>query len=49
LGGWSDVRMVQRYVHLAPEHFRHIAWDVWYGGTFLGTPHISGIKMAYQI
>jgi beta-glucosidase/6-phospho-beta-glucosidase/beta-galactosidase len=20
LGGWSDIRMVQRYTHLAPEH-----------------------------
>jgi len=20
LGGWSDIRMVQRYAHLAPEH-----------------------------
>ena len=25
LGGWSDIRMVQRYAHLAPEHLSKYA------------------------
>jgi site-specific recombinase XerD len=25
LGGWSDIRMVQRYAHLAPEHLAKYA------------------------
>ena len=25
LGGWSDIRMVQRYAHLAPEHLSEYA------------------------
>jgi integrase len=25
LGGWSDIRMVQRYAHLAPEHLPEYA------------------------
>jgi len=28
LGGWSDVRMVQRYVHLAPEHLASYAGNI---------------------
>ena len=25
LGGWSDIRMVQKYAHLAPEHLAEYA------------------------
>lgn len=42
LGGWSDVRMVQRYAHLAPEHLSKYADSLCkvypVGGTFSATP-----------
>jgi integrase len=50
LGGWSDVRMVQRYAHLAPEHLSGYADKLsgmsGYGGTLLGTPNIGNKKTA---
>ena len=48
LGGWSDIRMVMRYAHLAPEHLSKYASNisslkgVKAGiGTFLATPAIG--------
>ena len=42
LGGWSDIRMVQRYAHLAPEHLSIYADKLCelkpVGATFLATP-----------
>jgi integrase len=42
LGGWSDVRMVQRYAHLAPEHLSAYAGNIsglrGVSGTLLATP-----------
>jgi hypothetical protein len=42
LGGWSDVRMVQRYAHLAPEHLSAYAGNIsglrGVTGTLLATP-----------
>jgi hypothetical protein len=45
LGGWSDIRMVQKYAHLAPEHLAEYV-DLLsspklvqsYSGTLSGTP-----------
>jgi integrase len=42
LGGWSDIRMVQRYAHLAPEHLSAYAGNIsglrGVSGTLLATP-----------
>jgi len=42
LGGWSDIRMVQRYAHLAPEHLSAFAGNISglrdVTGTVLATP-----------
>ena len=44
LGGWSDIRMVQRYAHLAPEHLAAYAGNIsglrGVTGTLLATPEI---------
>lgn len=36
LGGWSDIRMVQRYAHLAPEHLAEYAERLAQAGTAPG-------------
>ncbi|MFT5220953.1 MAG: integrase [Planctomycetota bacterium] len=42
LGGWSDIRMVQRYAHLAPEHLASYAGNIsglkGVSDTFTATP-----------
>jgi beta-glucosidase/6-phospho-beta-glucosidase/beta-galactosidase len=42
LGGWSDIRMVQRYTHLAPEHLACYADNIsglkGVNGTLLAKP-----------
>lgn len=42
LGGWSDIRMVQRYAHLAPGHLACYADNIsglkGVNGTLLATP-----------
>ena len=40
LGGWSDIRMVQRYAHLAPEHLSA------YAGNISGLRGVSGTLLA---
>ena len=40
LGGWSDIRMVQRYAHLAPEHL------ACYAGNISGLKGVSGTLLA---
>ncbi len=52
LGGWSDVRMVQRYAHLAPEHLSKYADKLCalseVGGTLLATPDHRQQKSSYR-
>ena len=47
LGGWSDVRMVQRYAHLAPEHLSADAGNIsglrGVTGTLLATPQNEAV------
>ena len=40
LGGWSDIRMVQRYAHLAPEHL------ACYAGNISGLKRVNGTLLA---
>jgi len=51
LGGWDDIRMVQKYAHLAPEHLAQHASNIsclkTASGTFLATPNFAtGTKKA---
>ena len=52
LGGWSDVRMAQRYAHLAPEHLASYAGNIsgfkGVSGTFLATPEKINAKDIYR-
>jgi integrase len=40
-GGWSEIRMVQRYAHLAPEHLAG------YAGNISGLKGVSGTLIGY--
>lgn len=48
LGGWSDIRMVQRYAHLAPEHLSKYAESLCQleAVTTFSTTQLAGIKKA---
>lgn len=48
LGGWSEIRMVQRYAHLAPEHLTPYADKICAqeGAATRFTTHLSGTKKA---
>jgi len=51
LGGWADIRMVQKYAHIAPEHLARHASNIsglkTASGTFLATPNFAaGTKKA---
>ena len=47
LGGWSDIRMAQRYAHLAPEHLSAYAGNIsglrGVTGTLLATPQNKAV------
>ena len=49
LGGWSDIRMVQRYAHLAPEHLSVYAGNIsglrGVTGTLLATPEKKAVGL----
>ena len=50
LGGWSDIRMVQRYAHLAPEHLSSYAetlCELEAVTTFSTTHEFDGQKSSY--
>ena len=50
LGGWSDIRMVQRYAHLAPEHLSPYAetlCELEPVTTFLTTQGLGKQKSSY--
>ena len=52
LGGWSEIKMVQRYAHLAPEHLAPHAENICAkkaNGTFLATPQKGTKKAALHL
>lgn len=52
LGGWSDIRMVQRYAHLAPEHLSSYAetlCELEAVTTLLTTPRFGAQKSSYHL
>lgn len=52
LGGWSDIRMVQRYAHLAPEHLSPYAetlCELESVTTFLTTQGLEKQKSSYPV
>ena len=52
LGGWSEIKMVQRYAHLAPEHLAPHAENICEknaNGTFLATPQKGTKKAALHL
>jgi hypothetical protein len=52
LGGWSEIKMVRRYAHLAPEHLSPFAGNICtekVGGTFFTTPQKSTKKAALHL
>ena len=51
LGGWSDIRTVQRYAHLAPEHLSGYAetlCELESVTTFLTTQGLEKQKSSYH-
>jgi integrase len=52
LGGWSEIKMVQRYAHLAPEHLSPFANNICAGnagGTFFTTQQKGTKKAALHL
>lgn len=52
LGGWSEIKMVQRYAHLAPEHLSPFADNICRGknaGHIFGTPPTGTKKAALHV